>query len=517
MNKELIIQSSSEAVDIALMEDKQLVELHQEKSGNDFSVGDIYLGRVKKVVTGLNAAFVDVGYEKDAFLHYLDLGPQLKSLLKYVNGAINGSQNTYKLDGFKLEEDIDKNGRIDEALTPNKHILLQIAKEPISTKGPRVSCELSIAGRFLVLVPFSDKVTCSQKIRNREERNRLKTLIKSIKPRNFGVIIRTVAENKKVAELDNDLQNLFSKWETLFNGLKSSKPPKRILGEINRSNAIIRDILNPSFNKIHVGDPGLFEEIKAYLSSVAPDRIDILKQYKSNIPIFENFGIERQIKSLFGINVTMPSGAYLVIEHTEALHVIDVNSGNTGKNQENQEDSALKVNLDSAHEIARQLRLRDMGGIIVVDFIDMRKAEHKKLLVDKLKEQMSKDRAKHQILPPSKFGLVQITRQRVRPEVDIKTTEMMPSVNGGTKEVRATILMVDDIETRVNLVFSNKIAKKLTLHVHPFVEAYLTKKLKGFQRKWFMKYKKWVTIIPRDNYPLVEYHFFDQKNNEIKF
>lgn len=516
MNKELVIQSSSGAVDIALLEDKQLIELHQEKSGNDYSVGDIYLGKVKKVVTGLNAAFVDVGYEKDAFLHYLDLGPQLKSLMKYTSDVISGRQNTHELNNFKLEEDIDKNGRIDQVLTPNKHILLQIAKEPISTKGPRVSCELSIAGRFLVLVPFSDKITCSQKIRNKEERNRLKTLIKSIKPRNFGVIIRTVAENKKVAELDNDLRNLFGKWETLFQALKGAKPPQRVLGEINRSNAIIRDILNPSFQRIHVGDGVMYEEIKQYLQKVAPDRIDILKHHKSNVPIFESFGIERQIKSLFGVNVTMPTGAYLVIEHTEALHVIDVNSGNTGKNQENQEDAAFKVNLDAAKEIARQLRLRDMGGIIVIDFIDMRKAEHKKQLVNQLKEFMSKDRAKHQILPPSKFGLVQITRQRVRPEVEIKTTELMPSEDGGTKEVRATILMIDDIDAHVHSILSDKLAKKLTLHVHPFVEAYLTKNLKAFQRKWLLKYKKWVKIVPRDNFPLVQYQFLNENNIEIK-
>ena len=514
MNKELIIQSSSEAVDIALMEDKQLVELHQEKSGNDFSVGDIYLGRVKKVVTGLNAAFVDVGYEKDAFLHYLDLGPQLKSLLKYVNGAINGSQNTYKLDGFKLEEDIDKNGRIDEALTPNKHILLQIAKEPISTKGPRVSCELSIAGRFLVLVPFSDKVTCSQKIRNREERNRLKTLIKSIKPRNFGVIIRTVAENKKVAELDNDLQNLFSKWETLFNGLKSSKPPKRILGEINRSNAIIRDILNPSFNKIHVDDPGLFEEIKAYLSSVAPDRIDILKQYKSNIPIFENFGIERQIKSGFGRNVTMSSGAYLIIEHTEALHVIDVNSGNRSTKSKNQEETALEVNLVAASEIARQLRLRDIGGIIVIDFIDMKLPENRRKVQESLEDFMKTDRARHSVLPISKFGLLQATRQRIRPEVNINTSEDCPACNG-TGKITSTLLLEDEIEKKMSYLATHG-HKSLILLVHPIIHSHLTKGIfNNIIKRWKNKYKIKLKSQADNSSHLVEYRFLDEHGEAI--
>lgn len=516
MNKELVINSQQGEVAIALLENKRLIELHKEKGDDDFSVGDLYLGRVKKLVSGLNAAFVDVGYEKDAFLHYLDLGPKVLSLQKFVKGAVNGSLNTDKLDNFKLEKEIDKGGKIDEVLSPNQHILLQIAKEPISTKGPRVTCEVSLAGRFLVLVPFSDKISCSQKIKSREERNRLKTLIKSIKPHNFGVIIRTVAQNKKVAELDADLRGLIAKWETLFKNLKGAKPKTRVLGEINRSNALIRDMLNPSFNKIHVNDQALHDEIQAYLATIAPDRKEILRIYKSKVPIFEHFGIEKQIKACFGLNVTMPSGAYLVIEHTEALHVIDVNSGNTGKHQENQEESALKVNLEAADEIARQLRLRDMGGIIVVDFIDMKKSENRRALVNRLKEVMDKDRAKHQILPPSKFGLVQITRQRVRPEIDIKTTEKIPTKDGGEKEVQATILLIDQIENKVQRILSHMKPKKLVLHTHPFIDAYLKKNFNSYQRKWFMKHRKWVNIMPRSNYPLVDYRFFDEKNNEVK-
>ena len=514
MNKELVIHSTTDEVVIALLEEKKLVELHKEKTDNDFAVGDLYLGRVKKIVPSLNAAFVDVGYTKDAFLHYLDLGPQLKSFKKFTKGVQSGKFNTSTLDKFEKEEDIKKDGKIDEVISSNQNILIQVAKEPISTKGPRVSCEISLAGRFLVLVPFSDKVTCSQKIRNREERNRLKTLIRSIKPKNFGVIIRTVAQNKKVAELDTDLRNLAVKWEKLFGNLKKAKQNDRVVGEINRSNALIRDLLNPSFNNIHVENEELHDEIKSYLTSIAPDRLDILKHFKSRLPIFEHFGIERQIKSGFGRNVTMSSGAYLIIEHTEALHVVDVNSGNTGKGITNQEENALKVNLESADEIARQLRLRDMGGIIVVDFIDMKKAESKKALVDRLKTSMNSDRAKHQILPPSKFGLIQITRQRVRPEMDIKTTEVIPTSNGD-KEVQATILIIDDIEQRVNMVISKYPKKKLILHAHPFVSAYLKQGFRSYQRKWFSKHRKWVSIIERNNYPLMKYRFFDEQKNVL--
>ena len=504
MNKELVIHSTTDEVVIALLEEKKLVELHKEKTDNDFAVGDLYLGRVKKIVPSLNAAFVDVGYTKDAFLHYLDLGPQLKSFKKFTKGVQSGKFTTSTLNKFEKEEDIKKDGKIDEVISSNQNILIQVAKEPISTKGPRVSCEISLAGRFLVLVPFSDKVTCSQKIRNREERNRLKTLIRSIKPKNFGVIIRTVAQNKKVAELDTDLRDLAGKWEKLFGNLKKAKQNDRVLGEINRSNALIRDLLNPSFNNIHVENEELHDEIKSYLTSIAPDRLDILKHFKSRLPIFEHFGIERQIKTSFGKTVSMSKGAYLVIEHTEALHVIDVNSGNRSNKAGSQEDTALEVNLISATEVARQLQLRDMGGIIVVDFIDMHKVENRNKLFQHLKEQMAFDRTKHKILPPSKFGLVQITRQRVRPELSIKTTEANPNKNG---EVEAPIVLLDKIEADLEKFISNPKNKKIQLHVHPSIAAYLLKGVNSIRFKWYLKHKKWITIIPRDAYTYLHYRF----------
>lgn len=514
MSVDVVINSKSSEDVIALLEDKQLIELHKEKSNNNFSVGDIYLARIKKVMPGLNAAFVDVGYSKDAFLHYLDLGANFASLNKYVQAVIKKNQKTASLKSFKFEPEINKDGKISEQLSANQYALVQIAKEPISTKGPRLSSELSIAGRYMVLVPFSNRISVSQKIRNNEEKDRLKRLIQSIRPEGFGLIVRTVAENKKVADLHADLTELMNKWESCFKKMQTAKPPYRVLGEISRSSAMLRDLLNKDFNHIYVDKDETKEELKSYISSIAPGKEKMVKAYRRNIPIFEHFGIEKQIKALFGKNVSMKSGAYLVIEHTEALHVIDVNSGQRSKSKDDQEKNAVDVNLESAAEIARQLKLRDMGGIIVIDFIDMREQANRELLFEKMKEFMKDDRAKHTILPPTKFGLIQITRQRVRPEMDIKTAEKCPCCDGDG-ESQATILLIDDIENHLRYILQQLNHKKVSLTTHPFIAAYLTKGFYSLQRKWFLKYKKWVQVKPSDAYQFLEYRFFDSKNEEI--
>ena len=513
MNRELIINSSASEVVIALLENKRLVELNREKTNNRFSVGDLYLGRVKKLVPGLNAAFVDVGYEKDAFLHYFDLGPQAASLQKYLKYSLQKKQPA-SLNNFRLEQDIDKGGKINQVISTNQQILVQIAKEPISTKGPRISCELSLAGRYLVLVPFSDRISVSSRIKDADERDRLKRLILSIKPKNFGVIIRTVAENKKVAQLDRDLKDLVEKWKKAHGELKRSNKPIKVLGELNRTTAILRDLLNASFNSIVVNDKEVYEEVKSFLRTIAPDKEKIAKLHKGRAPIFDQLGIEKQIKALFGKHVTMPSGAYLVVEHTEALHVIDVNSGNTAKSEDSQEANALRVNLEAAEEIARQLRLRDMGGIIVIDFIDMQKSENRRMLHQKINEFMKLDRAKHHVLAPSKFGLVQITRQRVRPEMDIQTSEKCPCC-GGTGEVQASILLMDQIENNLRFMLTESKHPKPTLQVHPFIEAYINKGFPSLRHKWFLKYKKWVKVRSSDSCQFLEYRFLDRAGEEI--
>ncbi len=515
VNKELIINSTSSEVEIALLEDKLLVELNKEKTNNEFSVGDIYLGRIKKIMPGLNAAFVDVGYEKDAFLHYLDLGPQVLSLLKYIRHGQSGQGNSLTLADFEFEEDIQKTGKIPQVLKPNMNILVQIAKEPISTKGPRVTSEIAFAGRYLVLIPFSDKISVSQKIKSAEERNRLKRLITSIKPKNCGIIIRTVAENKLVADLDADLRALYKKWELITQKLTTAKPPQKIIGEIDRTSAILRDALNETFNSIVVNDPVLYDEIRNYIQRIVPDKVSIVKLHTGRIPVFEQYGIDKQIKNSFGKVVTIRSGTYLVIEHTEALHVIDINSGHRVNQDQNQETNALEVNLEAATEVARQLRLRDMGGIIVIDFIDMTQGLNRRKLYDKLREEMKRDRAKHSILPPSKFGLVQITRQRVRPEMNVQILEKCPACDG-TGEIRPSVLFIDDIENNIGYLVREQNEKKLTLMVHPFVYAFLNRGIFGYWWKWYRKFGQFITIRKKASYHFLEYHLFNRNGDEIK-
>lgn len=511
MSYELIIHAKPDGVVLALLNDKKLIELHEENADTEFNVGDIYLGKIRKVVPNLNAAFVQVGYEKDAFLHYLDLGAQFRSLDKFAQGSIRGKIKTDKLENVKREPDLDKNGNIKDVLSANRMVAVQIAKEPISSKGPRLSAEITLAGRYLVLVPFSNKISISQKIKSDEERDRLKRLINSIRPKNFGVIIRTVAQDKKVAELDQDLRNLVEKWAKFHEGLRNAKPPKRIVREMKKTTTILRDMLNSDFSNIYVDDAQLAEEITEYVNEISPGRGKIVKQFSNRKPIFEHFGINKQIKASFGRKVSMPSGSYLIIEHTEAMHVIDVNSGNR-KGEKNQEGNAIATNLEAATEIARLLRLRDMGGIIAVDFIDMHERENNRALHDHFKKAMKGDRAKHNVLAPSRFGVVEVTRQRVRPETEIKTAEVCHVCNG-TGEVQATILVTDEIKHQLDYLAKERKQTNITLKVHPFLEAYLTKRAglfaKSVIQKWDKRYGTKVTVQANSNFHLSEYKFFD--------
>lgn len=517
MSNELIINSTQKGCRIALLKNKQLVEFHQEADENQFNVGDIYLGSVKKVVQGLNAAFIDIGYEKDAFLHYLDLGPQVQSLNKFTKLALAKKNVGAKLTGFKHEPDIHKLGKISQVLTRNQRILVQVVKEPISTKGPRLSCELSIAGRYLVLVPFSKAVNVSKRIGDANERKRLSRLISSIKPENFGVIIRTVAEGKDVKELDKDLTNLVQIWEGGVKALPASKPRDKVIGEMNRANSILRDVLNESFDSITVDDKELYEEIQSYIRKIAPDKEKILKMYQSRVKVFESFGVEKQLKTSFGKSVSVPNGGYLIIEHTEALHVIDVNSGNKSSSEDDQETTALKMNLEAAAEVARQLRLRDMGGIIVIDFIDMRRSENRKKVYDRIKKEMKDDRSKHTVLPLSKFGLMQITRQRVRPELNIATREVCPSC-GGTGQITAAISISDQIEKTIEHVLTSQNERKITLSTHPFLYAYFTRGIFSKRVKWYLKHLKWVNMEEDTSLAITEYNILNNRGEllEIK-
>ena len=515
MSNELIINSTPKGDRIALLQDKRIVEYHLEESEPHFSVGDIYLGTVKKLVTGLNAAFIDIGYEKDAFLHYHDLGPNVNSLNKFTKEVIAERIKSGRLDNFKLEPEIDKHDKIDKVLSKNMPVLVQVVKEPISTKGPRLSCDISIAGRYTVLVPFSNGVNISKKITAKTERTRLQRLMSSIKPANFGVIVRTVAEGREVEELDKDLRESIAKWDMGMKALKTAKPREKIIGEMSRATSMMRDLLNEDFDSIVVDTPELFQEARNYVLNIAPDKEKIVKLHQGKVKVFEQLGIEKQLKMLFGRSVSLPQGGYLIVEHTEALHVIDVNSGNKSNSESDQEATALSVNREAAKEIARQLRLRDMGGIIVIDFIDMKKAENKKLIQDIMKEEMKTDRSKFTILPLTKFGLMQITRQRVRPEMNVITAENCPAC-GGTGKITASIAISDIIEHHLEHILEKQNEKKPTIILHPFLYAYFTKGFPSRRMKWYLKFKTWINLIEDTSFGISDFKFLNDHKEPIQ-
>ncbi|MBK8684707.1 MAG: Rne/Rng family ribonuclease [Bacteroidetes bacterium] len=513
MNKELIIQSSDAGVEIALLEDKKLVELHFDNSGGHFNVGDLYLGKVRKVMPGLNAVFVDIGHEKDAFLHYTDLSPYFKSLLKFTELAMNEkSDNPFDFSKFKLEQEIVKTGKVTEVIQGKPHVLVQILKEPISSKGPRISCELSLPGRFIVVTPFNNFVNVSRKIHSTEERKRLQRIIESIKPANFGVIVRTAAEGQSTAELHKDLLQIIDSWKAIQFNLKGAQPPTKILAEQNKTTSLLRDLLNKDFNRIIANASSVVQDAREYIAGIAPGRESIVSQHQNGQTIFDHFGVSKQVKASFGKTVMLDSGGYIIIEHTEALHVIDVNSGHKFSN-ENQEATALNTNLEAAREIARQLRLRDIGGIIIVDFIDMKNAEHRREVSMMIEQFMKDDRAKHSVLPLSKFGLLQITRQRLRPEINIATGETCPSCHG-TGKVRSSQLLLDDIEKHIKYLKAN-LNTRLSLHVHPIIKSHLTKGLlfNSIFHKWKKKYGAF-TIQEDEGFEFLQYKFFDEGTEE---
>ncbi|MDR2056936.1 MAG: Rne/Rng family ribonuclease [Dysgonamonadaceae bacterium] len=514
MISELVIDVQTDEISIAFLEDKKLVELQKEARNLSFSVGNVYLGKIKKLMPGLNAAFVDVGYKKDAFLHYQDLGANFNSLNKFLETAISDKKKLPSLNKFAHLPNSPKDGSITDVLKQGDNILVQVVKEPISTKGPRLTSEISFAGRYLVIIPFGDKISVSQKIKSNEERARLRQLILSIKPKNFGVIVRTSAEDKRVAELDTELKTLVKRWEDNMTKVLKNKAPLLIYEETGRTVALLRDIYNSSFEHIHINDKDVYREIKDYVTLIDPERAKIVEHYTGELPIFDNFAITKQLKSGFGKTVTFKNGAYLIIEHTEAMHVIDVNSGNRSKSSAGQENTAMEVNLAAADEIARQLRLRDMGGIIVIDFIDMHESDNRQKLFDHMRKIMVNDRAKHNILPLSKFGLMQITRQRVRPVMNFITAETCP-VCFGKGEIKPSIFFTDVLDNKIHDVVKTLKVKKFKLYVHPYIAAFIKKGLYSLNIRWKLKYSWGIQIIPDQNLGFLEYKFFDRNKNEL--
>lgn len=513
MNRELIINVTQKEITIALVEDKQLVELNKESVKTGFAVGDIYLGKVRKIMPGLNAAFVNIGHEKDAFLHYADLGPNFGSLHKLV-GNLAGKKKPVRFENVRMDQPIGKGGKISNLISVGQTIMVQIAKEAISTKGPRLTSEISLAGRNVVLIPFSNKVSISQKIRSKDERKRLKRIADGVLPRNYGVIIRTAASGRPDTDIEQDILTLIKRWESALENVRTLSPPALLLGEMNRTNTIIRDSLNGSFSSIIVDDKGMLEEIKEYVKIISPGQEKIVKLYKGSMPIFDNYDISRQIRSLFSKYVSLKRGAYLIIEHTEAMNVIDVNSGNRTKVADDQESTAMDVNLSAAAEISRQLRLRDMGGIIIIDFIDLHKSDNRTKLYKAMKDLMATDKAKHTVLPLSKFGLMQITRQRVRPEAIEQVEEVCPQC-GGTGKVSTTITIDREIENLFSYYAGEKGIKQLKLLVSPFVAAFLTRGFPSVRRQWMRKYNFRLKVAVDQSLGMIEYKILDRKGRRL--
>ena len=514
MKSELVVDVQQKEISIALLEDSRLVSLQKESRNIAYAVGDLYFAKIRKVMPGLNAAFVNVGYDKDAFLHYLDLGSKFSTYNKFISEALADKRSIPQIEKFKHEPEISKQGTISSIIQAGQQILVQIAKEPISSKGPRLTTEISFTGRYMVLIPFGDKISISQKIKSTEEKIRLRQLISSIKPKGFGVIVRTSAENKRVAELNNEMRTLVKAWEESIEKMQHSDPPTLIYEEESRAVSIIRDIFCPSFENIYVNDVETFTQIQNYVALIAPERKDIVKLYAKETPIFDNFNITKQIKSSFGKTVSFKSGAYIIIEHTEALHVIDVNSGNRSKASSDQETNALDVNLKAADEIARQLRLRDMGGIIVIDFIDMSKQEHRQTLYAHMRQIMANDRARHNILPLTKFGLMQITRQRVRPALDITTSETCPSCYG-KGEIQPSLLFTDKLSEKIDYLVNHLKINDFKMYIHPYVDAYIKKGLFSLYGKWRRQYGRRFKIIADQSLAYLQYKVIDAEGKEI--
>ncbi len=510
MSNEIFITTADKIVQIAVLENKKLVELHQERPDGHFSVGDLYLAKIKRLKTDLNGAFLDVGYERDAFLHYTDLGPNAKTIIKFFH-TLRNEKRIPDLATFEFEPEIDVKGGISDVLHKETLLPVQIDKEPIGNKGPRLTLNYSLAGRFLVLVPFTNTVSISKKIKEFATRKKIKQSLTPIRPNNFGIIVRTAAMDAEMSDLQRDLKDLLKRWNTFCEKLIEAPPVSRVMNEMSRTLTLVRDMLNVNYDAIVVDSKEYYDEIREYVRRISPEQEGIVKHYRGQEKLFDYAGIYKQIQASFGKQVDLSNGGYLIIEHTEAMHVIDVNSGKTQlKGDTTLAENAFAMNMEAAAEVVRQLRLRDLGGIIVIDFIDMHNPKHRSELYEYMTNALKKFRAKCNVLPISKFGLMQITRQRVRPELQIETEE------NTAKTIQANNY-VAEIEEMVKYLLTNKVDNKVVLHLNPVTAAYFTKGVLSIQRKWFFKYKKWLKIVKDDTLALHEYAFYNQNGQKISF
>lgn len=508
--KQLIIEKDRDKVAIAYLEDKRLLEYHVE-SQEVYRVGNFYLGRVNKLLSSMNAAFIDIGgaADKDGFLHYTDLSPNFHKILSLTRLAMRSNPINLDIATIPSERaELSRRGRVEELFRGRQFLLVQILKEPIGSKGPRLTCEFSLAGRHIIVRPFTDMVSISKKIQSSVERQRLREIANKIRRPSFGIIIRTAAMNKTEKDILTDYEDLLQRWQLMLCKMYRATKPKEIYEEDSKSITVVRDIFSSDFSTIAVNDLGLKHSLQQYLEKVSPKDVKTLQTYSDNYPIMERFGVTRQLKMLFATNVRLRTGAYLCIEKTEAMHVIDVNSGNRSS-MGTQEDNALHTNLEAVQEIARQLRLRDLGGIIIVDFIDMKLPANKRKVYEMMLEAMKGDRAQHSVLPLSKLNVMQITRRRIRPEVKLDLTETCFACKG-TGRTSPVVNMEGEI-LKMLPYYLQKTPGKVTICLHPFAYAYFNQ---GFIPKfwyWIFKFRRWISLKSSMKVAMNSFAFLDSK------
>jgi|WetSurMetagenome_2_1015567.scaffolds.fasta_scaffold49937_1 ribonuclease G len=545
MKKDIIINSTANEHRIAILEDGKTAELFVETPGKDRNVGDIYLGKVAKIMPGIRAAFIDIGKEQDAFLHFSDIGSieeysslfeededekeeEAAEITKEANSqdSNNGSQINERNGVPPASEKSEDNERHQDRkrrhhstqnysqvnLQKGQDILVQITKEPVGKKGVRVRSAISLPGRFLVLIPFDGKVGVSKKLANFKEKRRLRKVVRAMLPKGFGAIIRTVADGKTDEMLQQDLNDLIKTWEGIEKAVKSSKAPALIYKDMNTTSSVIRDLFQEAVEHVVVDQKKLFKEIRNYVQWMSPDMLNRVEYYREKEPVFDKYGIERDIQVLLSKKVWLKSGGYLFIEKTEAMTVIDVNSGRYAAKRE-QELNSLRTNLEAAREVCRQIRLRDIGGLVVVDFIDLEDDKNQKKIYDEMKKELRRDRAKVTVLPMTEFCLVQMTRQRIRQSVQLSFSEACPTC-GGTGQVQSKTSTLNQIERWIKRFKTEKREYRLELRVHPTIAEYLNdgtiSRLTKLQFKFFVKIK----IIPDSTLSAEEFKFFSVRQRK---
>lgn len=496
--QEMFINSTMTETRVALLENGKLVELFVELPENERMVGDIYLGRVVNVVRGMRAAFVDIGQQQDAFLHFSDIGDILQEYGAFIDLA-SAEVDIPK----KTSRPVPKEGQ---------NILVQIIKEPISTKGSRITTELSLPGRFFVLVPNSEMIGVSKRITNLREKRRLKQIARELRPNGFGIIIRTVAAFKPEKVLRADLEGLLKTWRQIEKKLKSLRPPSLVYKDLGMTSSVIRDSFTQDISRVVVDSEKQYKKIVRYLKEMAPQLVNRVELYTEKSPIFDYYGIEQEIEKSLSRKVWTKSGGYILFDHTEALVAIDVNSGKfIGKGHH--DENSLRINLEAAKEIARQLRLRDIGGIVVIDFIDMIDPNNRRILYEEFKKELRKDRAQANISPISEFGLIEMTRERIRPSLIFTYSEPC-SVCNGTGRITTKSTILTRIERSLKRIKANTEERNLRLEVNPEIKDFLTEGLRSPIRRLMWKYWVKVEVAPNESYRVDEFHLISKRTGE---